>query len=175
MQASVSWTNVTIFSLQNTPPFFTKSKLKKMIKRSKLDVLPLYASDIEFFGYRSHTGNAPTPQQFVEFLGSLQEEDILLTTPTDHNDLFAKDSRNITTGSWAPDKSLKIWTDSEDNRELTRRLDEIYSHLPAILDNDMTKLLRIAENSDARGWSPINERKMEAFTAINDLEKLLSL
>jgi len=180
VQTSVAWTNISIFSLQHTPPFFTEKKLIKMIQSSELELLPLYASDIEFFGYRSHTGNAPLPDDLIELLLNLKKMGIELESPSMMDQAFIPDSRAITSGSWAPDKSLRIWTDSEDNRELTRRITEIYqlfeNQYETLEDktrDQITKLLRIAENSDARGWAPINERKQEAFTAIDKLYQIL--
>lgn len=174
VQASVVWTNITVFALQQVRPFYTTNRLQKMIKKSPLQLLPLYMSDIEFFGYRSHIQKSPAPSSFVKFLSRLADQNIKLASPSNHHDFFVDSDYQATTGSWSPDKSLRIWTDSEDNRELTRRLQEIYAKLEN-RDKEVIKLLRIAENSDARGWSPINERKSEAFAAIEQLNRILGI
>jgi hypothetical protein len=84
----------------------------------------------------------------------------------------------LDTGSWSPDKSLRIWTDSKDNRELTRRTDEIYRILDRLnykesLMSQLEPFLKVAENSDARGWAPLLERKHEAYSALLSIDEIL--
>ncbi|WP_367883965.1 hypothetical protein [Thermococcus sp. JCM 11816] len=63
----------------------------------------------------------------------------------------------LRTSSWAPDKSLRIWTEDEGERSLE------HAHPPFVGEPPLAFL---AENSDARGWEPLPERRLDAFRAI---------
>ena len=63
---------------------------------------------------------------------------------------------------------------------MTRELGVIYSLLSQRkwdkeLMDQIEPFLRIAENSDARGWGPIPERKLEAYTALQEIYKFLGI
>ena len=180
---SVAWSNSTQLVLSQSVPriLYSEHKHIKSILRARQDVIPLYASDIEFFGYRKLGVNAVNPKRFSQFIKKLQKHGVSIVSPT--KEIRRKeplDSAYLTTGSWSPDKSLRIWTESEDNKELSRAMSEIYHVLQmqgwpkGILAEIETDLL-IAENSDARGWSPLLERKKEAYLAIEKKKKKLKI
>ena len=177
--SSVSWTYSTQFAVGGFVPIYTAKMHLKSILQLKTRILPLYASDIEFFGYRTMGPTPAKPQSLVNFLEKLKENNIYTSSPTQiKDDFWAEQPKNICTGSWAPNKSLEIWTESADNRELIRRLQEIYTFLQKFgwkkrIIAKIEPYLRIVENSDARGWAPLPERKQEAYSALNTIFDLL--
>lgn len=179
--SSQSWWNSTRFAISKTTSLYKESKHIDLIKKSQNQFLPIYTSDIEFFGYREFGGKIPQPQLLINFLKKLQKIDIQTITPSSlSKDEWKVEPSFISAGSWSENKSFSIWTDSEDNRELMRELHYIYSELSQRKWNTeiMTKiepLLRIAENSDARGWGPLPERKLEAYTALQQIYKELGV
>lgn len=177
--SSVSWTNSTQFAVGKAVPFYTiKNHFKKILK-ANTKYLSLYGSDIEFFGYRSLGPSPAKPMDFITFLKELHKNGIGIISPSDiPEDEWPSEPSYLSTGSWATDKSFRIWTDSEDNTEYIRRTDEIYSKLSSLnwkkeVMDKIEPYLRIIENSDARGWSPIPERKNEAYTAIEKVFEIL--
>lgn len=179
--SSQSWWNSTRFAISKTTSLYKLSKHMKLIKQSKNPLLPIYTSDIEFFGYREFGGKIPQPELLIDFLKKLQKQEIPTISPsTVPPEEWNAEPVFVGTGSWSENKSFSIWTDSEDNRELARELQVIYDELSKQHWNqDLIKkvepYLRIAENSDARGWGPIPERKLEAFTAIQTLYQELGI
>jgi predicted glycosyl hydrolase (DUF1957 family) len=179
--SSQSWWNSTRFAISKTTFLYTESKHLKLIRRSSNPYIPLYTSDIEFFGYREFGGKIPQPSLLINFLKRLRKFDIRTISPSSISmNEWKKPPVFAGTGSWSENKSFSIWTDSEDNRELSRELHAIYVILSQKnWDKDLMvkiePLLRIAENSDARGWGPIAERKLEAFTAIQEIYKELGM
>lgn len=179
--SSQSWWNSTRFAISKTTSLYKLSKHIKLIKQSKNSLLPIYTSDIEFFGYREFGGKIPQPELLIDFLKKLQKQEIPTVSPsTVPTEEWKAEPVFVGTGSWSENKSFSIWTDSEDNRELTRELQVIYDelskqHWNGELMRKVEPYLRIAENSDARGWGPIPERKLEAFTAIQAIYKELGV
>lgn len=178
--SSVSWANSTQFAVGGQVPIYNAKKHLKLILGIKAKMIPLYSSDIEFFGYRAMGPVPAPPEALTNFLKKLKEHKIDVISPSQvPEDEWPKESTYLSAGSWADDKSFRIWTDSEDNREYMRRADEIYTKL-RMLNWDkaiMTKVepfLRIFENSDPRGWAPIPERKNEAYTAMEKIFALLN-
>ena len=125
--------------------------VKKAAKwlRGMEDIL-LYGTDIEFFGYRDLAGHTLRVRKIVELIGELSTG-IVFPSKLKHSgkELYLR------TSSWAPDKSLNIWTKDEGNRRLNM--------LSYGLKGENAFL---AENSDARGWEPLAERRLDAFKAI---------
>jgi len=144
------WTsvnNAVMMALADLP-FMSVGKVVKWL--DGLDELMLYGMDIEFMGYRELGGN----ELHLEKLGDLISEvgsDIVLPSELKKSDRESY----LRTSSWAPDKSLRIWREDEDNRRLN------------MLSKGMSgKEAFLGENSDARGWEPIPERKLDAFEAV---------
>jgi len=179
--SSNSWWNSTRFAISNTTRLYRESKHIKLIENSKNNFIPVYASDIEFFGYREFGGRLPQPSLLVNFLKKLQKLEIPTISPSSLDSKeWNQDPIFIGTGSWSDDESFRIWTDSEDNRQLNRELTQIYQYLSqqnwdSKLMEKIEPSLRIAENSDARGWSPLPERKLEAFSAIQKIYQILGV
>ena len=179
--SSQSWWNSTRFAISKTTSLYKLSKHVKLIKQSINPLIPIYTSDIEFFGYREFGGKIPHPELLIDFLKKLQKQEIPTISPSSvQTEEWNREPVFVGTGSWSENKSFSIWTDSEDNRELTRELQVIYNELSnQHWNHDVMKkvepYLRIAENSDARGWGPIPERKLEAFTAIQTIYKELGV
>ncbi len=176
---SVSWSNATQIALSGSIPIYSlKTHLRQVIKHPARH-LPIYASDVEFFGYRELGTPPPPPQKLIELLEMLQQKGIKIVSPSQLPDeQWEENPKFIGTGSWSPDKSLRMWTESEDNRSLARLLREIYQKLsklgsPVTDDDKLEQLLRKAENSDARGWAPLPERKKEAYLAILSIFEIL--
>jgi predicted glycosyl hydrolase (DUF1957 family) len=177
--SSVSWTYSTQFAVGGNVPIYNAKQHLKSILKVKTDILALYASDIEFFGYRG-IGTKPTaPKKLIDFLAKLKEYNINTISPSKvSEEKWPTKESYLSTGSWAPDKSFRIWTDSEDNKEYSRRAEEIYEKLrtrgwPKNLMKKIEPFLRIIENSDARGWSPLPERKLEAYSAMIKIFEIL--
>ncbi|NHJ31728.1 MAG: hypothetical protein FK732_02590 [Asgard group archaeon] len=170
--SSFSWTNTAQFAVGGFVPFYKAKNLLKLMEKIDTKILPFYASDIEFFGYRSMGPTPASPKSLIDFLNTLTKKGVKIASPTQIPDEdWPKDPTYLSTGSWAPDKSFRLWTDSEDNSEFIRRADEIYSILRARnwdkkLMKKLEPYLRIMENSDPRGWAPIPERKNEAYSAM---------
>ena len=179
--SSQSWWNSTRFAISKTTSLYKLSKHIKSIKQSKNPFLPIYTCDIEFFGYREFGGRIPQPELLIDFLKKLQKLEIPTISPSIvPTEEWNNEHVFVGTGSWSENKSFSIWTDSEDNRELTRELQLIYSILSkrnwdTELMNKLEPLFRIAENSDARGWGPIPERKLEAYSALQQIYKELGV
>ncbi|MFX1512795.1 MAG: polysaccharide deacetylase family protein, partial [Promethearchaeota archaeon] len=177
--SSQSWWNATKIALAGDVPIYSEKKHFKAIMKSEAKYLPLYTSDVEFFGYRELGGKIPTPEKLVQFLNRLQKQEIVTVSPSEIPlEEWPSDSSFIGSGSWAPDKSLRLWSDSEDNRDFSRRMSEIYQTLDRLgWDNNLiSKLLpflRIIENSDVHGWKPIPERKHEGYSALLSIYKIL--
>ncbi|NHK30769.1 MAG: hypothetical protein FK730_05420 [Asgard group archaeon] len=177
--SSVSWTYSTQFAVGGNVPIYNAKQHLKSITKVKADILALYASDIEFFGYRGMGPEPAAPKTLIDFLAKLKEHNIFTISPSQvPKEKWPTDESFLSTGSWAPDKSFRIWTDSEDNREYYRRAEEIYDKLRAKgwskeLMRKVEPFLRIMENSDSRGWSPLPERKLEAYSAMNKIFELL--
>ncbi|MFW9921826.1 MAG: polysaccharide deacetylase family protein [Candidatus Thorarchaeota archaeon] len=177
--SSVSWTNSTQFAVGGAVSIYNIKKHFNAILKANTKYLSLYGSDIEFFGYRSLGPVPAKPVDFIAFLKKLQKNGIGVISPSDIPDEeWPKEPAYLSTGSWAPDKSFRIWTDSEDNTEFIRRTDEIYSKLSSLnwkkeLMDKIEPYLRIFENSDPRGWAPIPERKNEAYSAIEKVFEIL--
>jgi predicted glycosyl hydrolase (DUF1957 family) len=177
--SSVSWTYSTQIAVGGNVPIYNAKQHLKSILKVKTDILALYASDIEFFGYRGIGPEPAVPKTLIDFLAKLKVYNINTISPTQvSEEKWPEEESYISTGSWSPDKSFSIWTDSEDNKEYYRRAEEIYNKLrtrgwPKELMKKIEPFLRIMENSDARGWSPLPERKLEAYSAMNRIFELL--
>ena len=161
-------------------PLYSKKKHLKAILNSSAKHLSLYGSDIEFYGYRELAATPASPQALIAFLQELNKYNIRTISPTQIPEKeWPKEAAFIGSGSWSPDKSFRIWTDSEDNREFHRRANEIYAILARNnwnknLLEKVEPFLRIFENSDPRGWAPIPERKHEANTALDKIVEILT-
>ncbi len=114
------------------------------------DELMLYGMDIEFLGHRKLGGKELKIERLKKLISKV-DSDIVLPS-----ELYKKDRKTyLRTSSWAPDKSLDIWREDEDNKRLN------------MLSRGMSgEKSFLAENSDARGWEPIPERKLDAFKSI---------
>lgn len=126
-------------------PLMSIKKVANWIKG--LDNIILYGTDLEFYGYRDIAGYILKIERLMELIEELNAE-IVFPSKLKLN----KKSFYLKTCSWAPDKSLDLWRKDEDNRRLNELSWEIHSFL--------------AENSDARGWEPLHERRLDAFKAI---------
>ncbi|MFA4701561.1 hydrolase [Pyrococcus kukulkanii] len=129
-------------------PLMNPRKVARWIK-DKEEIL-LYGTDIEFLGYRDIAGYKMSVKGLLELLKELNTE-ITLPSKLKHSGK----KLYLRTSSWAPDKSLKIWTEDEGNA----RLNMLSWSLKG-------ELAFFAENSDARGWEPLPERRLDAFKAI---------
>ena len=178
--SSVSWANSTQFAVGGHVPLYNQKKHLKLLLKTNAKMLPLYSSDIEFFGYRSMGPEPAAPKKLTKFLEVLKKQQgIKVISPTQvPEEEWPKEPSYLSSGSWSDDKSFRIWTDSEDNKEYQRRAEEIYQKLSKLnWDNRvLTKIepyLRIFENSDPRGWAPIPERKNEAYSAMIKIFEIL--
>ncbi|MFX0090384.1 MAG: hypothetical protein ACFFBD_01380 [Candidatus Hodarchaeota archaeon] len=178
--SSASWSQATRIALGGDISLYNETKHFKAILKNLTEYISLYTSDVEFFGYRGLGSKAPDPTKLVHFLDKLRKEGIGTVSPSQiPQNKWSQNASFIGTGSWAGDKSLRIWTDSEDNREFFRRLNEVYLKLDRLnwdvkLLKELEPYLRIAENSDARGWAPLPERKHEAYSALLTIFKILN-
>ncbi|MFW5898667.1 MAG: hydrolase [Candidatus Saliniplasma sp.] len=129
-------------------PLMSVDKVARWI--SGLDELMLYGMDIEFMGYRKLGGNDLRLEKLGELISRVGSDIVL------PSELQLSDRKSyLRTSSWTPDKSLDIWREDEDNRRLN------------MLSRGMSgENAFLAENSDARGWEPIPERKLDAFEAV---------
>ncbi|MEA2070972.1 MAG: polysaccharide deacetylase family protein [Asgard group archaeon] len=177
--SAVSWTYSTQFAVGGQIPLYGIRQHMKEIMKVESKILPLYGSDIEFFGYRELGPTPAKPRVFIQFLEQLEKKGITTISPSElPQESWASQADFLSTGSWSPDKSLRIWTESEDNKEFLRRSREIYGRLKALnWDNTiLTQIepeLRILENSDSRGWAPLPERKQEAYSAMLKIYEIL--
>ncbi|WP_457753744.1 hydrolase [Thermococcus sp.] len=130
---------------------FPLMNVKKAVKWIKgLDEIVLYGTDLEFFGYRDLAGYVLSIQKLRELINELNNE-IVLPSTLKHSGR----SLYLRTSSWAPDKGLDIWTKDWGNQRLNMLSWELkWEHA------------FLAENSDARGWEPLAERRLDAFRAI---------
>jgi len=140
--------NITLMLGLGKFPFMNVKKAAKRIKRCK-NVM-LYGTDLEFFGYMPFGGKVMKIENLISFIKDFQFQ-IVLPTKIKHT----KKDFYLKTSSWAPDKSLRIWDEDEDNKRLNF-LSNFVKGGDALM----------AENSDARGWEPIPERRLDAFKAI---------
>ncbi len=177
--SSVSWSLGTLFALSDTTRAYSRRKHLSNVLHSGTDYVPLYCYDVEFWGYIRRTGIRCEPQAFVSLLEELKDSGMDLISPSQIPEKeWPTDTEFVGSGSWAPDKSLRIWTDSADNRELMRRMQEVYAFLERLEWDDKTvtnveRLLRIAENSDCHGWSPRVEKKHAAYCALLEAYEIL--
>ncbi len=176
---SASMWNSTQLALSGAVPIYSKKKHIKLVLKHPATHLPLYTSDVEFFGYRELGIPPPKPRALFEFLKDLQREGIEVKSPSHlEENAWNETAAFLGSGSWAPDKSFRIWTESEDNRTMNAFLSELYAMIETV-DLELSELeqverwLRIAENSDARGWAPLPERKHEAYSAMMSLYQFL--
>ena len=176
---SVSWSNSSQFAIGRNVAIASVKKHLKQVLKANTKMLSLYNGDIEFFGYREHGVKPAKPSYLTDFLTDLKKHNVNTISPSQiPTDEWPKDSSYLSAGSWADDKSFRIWTDSEDNSEYLRRADEIYLKLSSLNWDTkvMTKVepyLRIFENSDPRGWEPLPERKDEAYAAMDSVFEIL--
>ncbi len=140
--------NITLMLGLGKFPFMNPKKSAKRLK--KLNDIMLYGTDIEFFGYMPFGGKIMNIDSLIYFVKS---NDFEIDFPTKIKN--SKRGYYLKTSSWAPDKSLRIWYEDEDNRRL--------NFLSKDLDGELSF---VAENSDARGWEPIPERRLDSFRAI---------
>ena len=130
---------------------FPLMNIKKAVRWIEgLDEIILYGTDLEFFGYRDLAGYVLSVQRLGELINELNNE-IVLPSNLKHSGR----SLYLRTSSWAPDKGLDIWTKDWGNQRL----------------NMLSWGLKwehafLAENSDARGWEPLAERRLDAFKAV---------
>ncbi len=183
---STAWSIATHFALGRELPeaIYSARKHTQNIDRCPADYVPLFASDMEYWGYRGLKGPPPDPEELVAFLSKLNGRGIRTLTPSQiPPEAWPPQSVFVGTGSWSPDASLRIWQESADNRELARRSEEIYRLLgrlhwdPEIMheiEHVLQRTLERAENSDARGWIPSIERKQESYAALLKVVEMLS-
>jgi len=140
--------NTTIMLGIGKFPLMNPKKATTWIKE-KHEIL-LYGTDIEFLGYRDIAGYKMNIDSLLMLLDHLNDG-ICMPSELKHSGrrLYLR------TSSWAPDKSLDIWSKDEGNARLNM--------LSIGLDGE---LAFFAENSDARGWEPLVERRLDAFKAI---------
>lgn len=129
-------------------PFMSPRKLCKWF--SELYGVMLYATDIEFFGYRRIANRLLDISKLVELLECLDTNIVFPSElPLNNEKMFLK------TSSWAPDKGLGIWDYDWDNRRPNMFIGQISGERAFIV-----------ENSDVRGWRPLPEKKINAYRAI---------
>ena len=175
-----SWFILTTASMLNFP-FVSFKKIKRILLRYRNHkglVIP-YGMDMEFIGYKAATGEKLiTSKDLEEFLLNLIKIDELeFINPQKYlENNKPTDLSYMKTGSWAPDKSLDLWTQDEDNKKLERLCAEIRFYISQIPPENQTeelwKHLLLAENSDGRGWDPIPERRLDCFVHAMDALKI---
>ncbi|NJE76333.1 polysaccharide deacetylase family protein [Thermococcus sp. ES12] len=144
------WVNVNTVVMLSAGrfPLMGPKKVAKWL--GNLDDVVLYGTDIEFLGYRSLADYLITVDSFIEVFDALGRE---IRPPSE---LPHSGKRlYLRTSSWAPDKSLEVW-----------RLDDGNARLNALSWNLRGEKAFLAENSDARGWEPLPERRLDAFRAV---------
>ncbi|WP_297090516.1 polysaccharide deacetylase family protein [Thermococcus sp.] len=144
------WVNVNTVVMLSAGrfPLMNPRKGAKWLKN--LDDIVLYGTDIEFLGYRPLADYLITADSFLKVFEALGRE---VKPPSE----LPHSGRRLylRTSSWAPDKSLDIW-----------RLDEGNARLNFLSRDVAGERAFLAENSDARGWEPLPERRLDAFRAI---------
>ncbi len=140
--------NITILLSLGHFPLMNEKKAARWLNPIK-DVM-LYGTDIEFFGYMPFAGKVLKISALIDFIKNNNMKMVLPSRlPMSERKFYLK------TSSWAPDKSLRIWREDEDNRRLNM-----------LTQNARGEYAFMAENSDARGWESIPERRLDAFRAI---------
>lgn len=147
-----------------------KKRLKKMAKSSEVKgLLVPFGSDFEIIGFKGILPASVSVNAFLDFVKwAVEEEDIKLLTPTDYLEKNPPKKRvYLRTGSWAPDRSLKVWDKDPDDKKLNGLCDEARSYLIRAGDSEEAEKgwhhLLLAENSDGRGWNPIPERRLFCY------------
>ncbi|HUV42579.1 MAG TPA: hypothetical protein VMY36_01590 [Patescibacteria group bacterium] len=147
-----------------------KKRLKKMARSEKVKGLVIpFGSDFEIIGYRGNIPVSIPVERFLDFVSwATSEKDINLTTPTDYlRKNPPKKKVYLRTGSWAPDRSLKVWDKDPDDKKLNSLCDEARSYLIRAGNSREAEKgwhhLLLAENSDGRGWNPIPERRLFCY------------
>ncbi len=140
--------NITLMLGLGRFPLMNEKRAARLLRRTK-NVM-LYGTDLEFFGYMPFGGKIMNIDSLISFVRKNSLKIVLPSKlPSSGREFYLK------TSSWAPDKSLRIWYEDEDNRRLN------------LLARDMKgDRAYLAENSDARGWEPLSERRLDAFKAI---------
>ncbi|ASA78273.1 polysaccharide deacetylase family protein [Thermococcus sp. 5-4] len=150
IEAIPVWVNVNTVVMLGAGrfPLMNPGKAAKWLEN--LDDIILYGTDIEFLGYRPLADYLITVDSFLEVFDALGRE-VKLPSGLPHSGrrLYLR------TSSWAPDKSLAIWS-----------LDDGNARLNLLSRNLRGEKAFLAENSDARGWEPLSERRLDAFRAI---------
>ncbi|WP_048056564.1 polysaccharide deacetylase family protein [Thermococcus sp. 4557] len=150
IEAIPVWVNVNTVVMLGAGRFPLMNPRKSARWLKNLDDIVLYGTDIEFLGYRPLADYLITVDSFLEVFDALGSETRLPSElPHSGRKLYLR------TSSWAPDKSLDIW-----------RLDEGNARLNALSWNLRGEKAFLAENSDARGWEPLPERRLDAFRAV---------
>ncbi|MCJ7792906.1 MAG: hypothetical protein MUP45_02930 [Candidatus Marinimicrobia bacterium] len=147
-----------------------KKRLKKMAQSGKVKGLVIpFGSDFEIIGYRGNIPASIPVEKFLDIVSwATSEKDINLTTPTTYlKKNPPKKKVYLRTGSWAPDRSLKVWDQDPDDKKLNRLCDEARSYLIRTGDSKEAQKgwhhLLLAENSDGRGWNPVPERRLFCY------------
>lgn len=140
--------NITLMLSLGDFPLMSMKKGAKRLRKFKN--IMLYGTDIEFFGYMPFGGKVMQVERLISFIKEFEFNVILPTAIKNSKKRFY-----LKTSSWAPDKSLRIWGEDEDNRRLNM-----------LSQNMEGREAFLAENSDARGWEPIPERRLDAYKAI---------
>jgi len=147
-----------------------KKRLKKMAKSDRVKgLLVPFGSDFEIIGFRGILPASIPVDAFLDFVSwASDDEDINLTTPTEYlKKNSPKKKIYLRTGSWAPDRSLKVWDQDPDDKKLNSLCDEARSYLIRAGESEKAKEgwhhLLLAENSDGRGWNPIPERRLFCY------------
>ncbi len=161
-----------------------RKRLKKMAKSKKVKGLVIpFGSDFELIGFKGNIPASIPVETFLDFVNwATNEESVKLLTPTDYlKKNPPKKKVYLRTGSWAPDRSLKVWDQDPDDKKLNRLCDEARSYLIRAGDSKKAQEgwhhLLLAENSDGRGWNPVPERRLfcykHALKAIEIGKKLI--
>ncbi|ASJ07808.1 hydrolase [Thermococcus siculi] len=144
------WVNVNTVVMLGAGRFPLMNPGKSASWLGNLDDIVLYGTDIEFLGYRPLADRLITVDSFLEVFDAFGRE---IKPPSE---LPHSGKRlYLRTSSWAPDKSLDIW-----------RLDEGNARLNLLSRDIRGEKAFLAENSDARGWEPLPERRLDAFRAV---------
>jgi len=140
--------NITLMLSLGKFPLMNEKKGARWLK-SKENIM-IYGTDIEFFGYMPFGGKKLKIRNLIEFIKNNNLKIVFPSKlPMGNKEFYLK------TSSWAPDKTLRIWSEDEDNRRINM-----------LTHNMKGEYAFMAENSDARGWEPIPERRLDAFKAI---------
>lgn len=153
---------------------FTQGRLKKKIEkmstnRSVRGLFIPFGSDLEIIGYQGILPLSIPVENFLDLVNwVVSNKNIGLVFPTEYLSHHPpQEAYYLRTGSWAPDRSLKIWSDDPDDRRLNYLCDwarEEILKMPAGPGKEKAwRFLMHAENSDGRGWTPIPERRLDCF------------